>query len=324
MKSVTSPMRLAPLLAACAFLALPLCAQVKIAQRGGDRIIVDINGKPFTELIIGSDAYKPYLYPVRSASGKAITRHYPMETYPGESHDHPHHRGLFFAHGDVNGVDFWGNDPIHPSPNGGKIVVKHIDDLKSGKKSGSITATFDWDDRSGKAILTEHRVMTFYSERDARTMDFDITLTPNEKAVFGDTKEGTFAIRLATALQADGRHTGHIVDAEGATGEENVWGKKSNWVDYYGELDGEKLGVAIFDHPDNPGHPVRWHVRGYGLFAANPFGLADFVHDKSQKGGLTIEPGQSLRFRYRVVVHSGDVTSAHIAELYKKYAATVK
>jgi hypothetical protein len=304
-------------------LALPLCAQVSVTQPGGDRITINIDNKPFTELFMGAATYKPYLWPIRSASGKSVTRHFPMEMFPGETHDHPHHRGIFFAHGDVNGIDFWGNDPIKPSPNGGKIVIKHVDNLKSGKKSGSVTATFDWDDRSGSAMLTEHRVMVFHNDPTLRIIDFDITLTPHRKITFGDTKEGTFAIRLATNLQAD-KHTGHIVNAQGDQGEKNCWGVKSDWVDYYGELEGEKLGVAILDHPKNPSHPVRWHVRAYGLFAANPFGLSDFVRDKSQHGGMTIEPGQTLRFRYRVIVHPGDVDSANIAGLYKKYVSSVK
>ncbi|MGH9667228.1 MAG: PmoA family protein, partial [Bryobacteraceae bacterium] len=167
-------------------------------------------------------------------------------------------------------------------------------------------------------------VMVFYADPAMRMIDFDITLTPHRKITFGDTKEGTFAIRLAADLQADGKHTGHIINAQGDQGEKDCWGVKSDWVDYYGELNGEKLGVAIFDHPKNPSHPVRWHVRAYGLFAANPFGLSDFVHDKSRHGGLTIEPGQTLRFRYRVIIHPGDVDSANIAGLYKKYVSSVK
>ena len=307
-----------------ALAVFPLCAQVSVTQSGGDRIAIDIDNKPFTQVFMGADTYKPYLYPLRSASGKNVTRHYPMEMFPGETHDHPHHRGLFFAHGDVNGADFWGNDPIKPSANGGKIVLKRVDNLKSGKKSGSATVTFDWDDTAGSAMLTEHRVMVFYADPAMRTIDFDITLTPHRKITFGDTKEGTFAIRLAADLQADGKHTGHIINAQGDQGEKDCWGVKSDWVDYYGELNGEKLGVAIFDHPKNPSHPLRWHVRGYGLFAANPFGLSDFVHDKSRHGGLTIEPGQTLRFRYRVTIHPRDVDSANIAGLYKKYVSSVK
>ena len=83
----------------------------------------------------------------------------------------------------------------------------------------------------------------------------------------------------------------------------------------------EKLGVTIFDYPENPGHPVRWHVRGYGLFAANPFGLAVFTGDKSQSGARTVEAGQSRRYRYRMIIHPGDSQSLDLPAMYAEYAA---
>jgi hypothetical protein len=92
-------------------------------------------------------------------------------------------------------------------------------------------------------------------------------------------------------------------------------------VDYFGQLDGKTVGVAIMDNPSNPRYPTYWHSRNYGLFAANPFGLRDFTGDKTKDGSMKIEKGQRLRFRYRVVIHPGDLNSANIAGLYKKYAA---
>ena len=78
----------------------------------------------------------------------------------------------------------------------------------------------------------------------------------------------------------------------------------------------------MLDNPANPSHPVRWHVRAYGLFAANPFGKAVFTGDKSDTQSVVIEPGQSLRFRYRVIVHPGNVKSADIAGEWAKYVAS--
>ena len=112
-----------------------------------------------------------------------------------------------------------------------------------------------------------------------------------------------------------------ITNAEGLVGEKQLWGKPSPWCDYSGEINGEKVGVAILDHPDNPRHPVRWHARAYGLFAANPFGLSVFTNDKSQDGSMTITPGQSVHYRYRVIIHPGTVKDADIAGLYAKYTA---
>jgi hypothetical protein len=161
--------------------------------------------------------------------------------------------------------------------------------------------------------------MTFYDQPNLRTIDFDITLTAIEKAVFGDAKDGSFGMRLRPVLQED-KGTGHILNADGLAGEKAAWGQPSNWCDYSGEIGGEKLGVAILDNPANPSHPVRWHVRAYGLFAANPFGLSVFTNDKTQDGSKTLAPGQSLHFRYRVIVHAGDAKSADIAGEWAKYS----
>ncbi len=302
----------------------PLAAQVTVTQHGIEYIAVEIKGKPFTRFFTGPETNKPYLHPLRSATGKIVTRGYPMEEIPGESHDHPHHRGLWFAHGDVNGIDFWGNETRGPKL--GRIVLAKVNRVAGGKDSGLIDADFEWRDATGKVLLTEARQMTFYGQSKMRTIDFDITLTAVEKVKFGDSKEGTFALRVASALEephsgspAEPARTGHIVDSEGREGEKQVWGKRADWVDFYGVVDGEPLGIAMFDHPANPRHPTWWHARGYGLFAANIFGLRDFENDKTKDGSLTLAPGETLRFRYRVVIHPGDARTAHIARLYDDY-----
>ena len=306
-------------------LAAPLCSQVTI-EKGDGRIQVTIDGKPYTTLFCGPHTSKPYLHPLRSASGKIVTRRYPMETVQGETHDHPHHRGLWFSHGSVNGYDFWSNEPSQHSGKNARIVLKSIDGIAGGKQSGAISAKFDWQDPQGKTLLTESRTMTFYADSARRVIDFDITLIPLTKVTFGDTKEGTFAIRLAPSLEEPNREalavpkrTGLMVDSEGRRGEPQVWGHRASWVDYCGEVEGEKLGIAILDHPSNPRHPTYWHSRSYGLFAANIFGLHDFLNDKKANGSLTVDPGQSLRFRYRVIIHPGDTQSANIAEEFQKY-----
>ncbi|MBK9166086.1 MAG: PmoA family protein [Bryobacterales bacterium] len=301
-------------------------AQVKLTQ-GSDRILVEINGKPFTDLFIGSDAPKPYLHPLRAATGTVITRYYPMDLKEGEAHDHKHHRGLWFTHGDVSGVDFWANEPDQKRPHAGRVVLRKVNNVKGGKKSGVIEATFDWTDPKGKTLVTESRKMTFYAEADTRTIDFDIALRAVEAVKFNDTKEGTFAIRLAAALEEPTKRslpnpprTGQMVNAEGLKGEEAVWGKRSPWVDYAGVIDGEKVGVAILDHPSSFNHPTWWHSRGYGLFAANAFGERDFTRDKSRNGTVDLQPGQTLTFRYRVIIHPGDWQSSGIAAQWQKYS----
>jgi hypothetical protein len=300
-------------------------AQVKITP-GPEKIAVEINGKPFTDFYIGGDVSKPALWPLRAASGTYVTRAWPLEKAEDEANiakpDHPHQRGMWFAHAKVNGLDFWNIAPLdqrpYNQPDRGKIVLNKLGEVKGGQKQGSIAATFDWKDHDGKTLLTESRVMTFYADKDLRTIDFDITLMAREKVTFGDEKDGLFGVRIRPVLQEQGG-TGHITNADGQAGEKAVWGKPSNWCDYSGEIAGEKVGIAILDNPANPGHPVRWHARGYGLFAANPFAHGSM--DKSEHETPTaLEAGNSLRFRYRMIIHPGDAKSADIAGQWAKYA----
>jgi hypothetical protein len=290
-------------------LALPMFGQVP------DKIDIDLDGKPFTTFHSGATEGKPYLAPLRSASGKIITRRFPMETIAGESRDHLHHRGLWFSYDDVNGVKFWENDPTYKNPSIGRIVVAKAEWKPDSK---ILETVFDWNDHVGKTVLVEHRVMTFRASRNLRVIDFDITLTAPEKVVFGDTKEGAFALRLADAL-TEKSGSGKLVNAEGKQGMAAIWGKRSAWMDYSGTLDGEKLGVAIFDHPSNPGYPEHWHARDYGLFALNPWGQHAF-DPAAEELHTTIDAGGSLHFRWRVVIHEGDAASAHIAESYQEFA----
>ena len=313
--------------------APPARAQVTLTP-APEQITVDINGKPFSVFYIGGkDLNRPYLHPIRSASGKIVNRSFPAGQLPGETTDHPHHAGLFYGHGDVNGYNYWAIENVRTSPDPamGRIVLDHVVSVRSGKESGALDIVFNWLKPDGRPLLTETRKMTFHAHPELRIIDFDFDLTAIEKAVFRDTKEGTFAMRMATVLeepparpQEDPKgpaRTGKLMNAQGGTREVNDWGKRSEWVDYSGELDGEKVGVVMMDHPDNPRHPTYWHSRGYGLHSINPFGVSDFLNDKTQNGSLTLAPGEHVRFRYRLIVHPG-ASPTRLAELYKQYAQT--
>jgi len=293
-------------------------AQVVMKQETG-KIDITVDGKPFTAFYAGGDAPKPYLHPLNTAEGDRITRLFPMEKVDGETKDHPHHRGLWYTHGDVNGVDFWMNEKVPQKGRHGTIDLEKISKVQGGKKSGTIVSSFIWKAPEGDQLLRESRTMIFYSDPKLRTIDFDVTFTALADSVkFGDTKEGFFAIRLRDELIQ--RKGGTLVNAEGANGMRAVWGKPSPWNDYYGTLNGKVVGVAILDHPKNPKHPTYWHSRDYGLFAANAFGEHDFFADKTRDGSITIKKGEKLRFRYRVVIHPGSAEEAGVAKMFDAYS----
>jgi hypothetical protein len=284
-----------------------------------DVLAVEVDGKPVTMFHYGSDAGKPYLAPIWSASGKIITRRFPMEQVEGESRDHLHHRGLWFSCDEVNGASFWTNELSYTRKDMGRIVVRDAK-WKDGEHAGTLTAVMDWRGPDGRVMVLENREMTFYADPKIRTLDFHITLTAQEDLTFGDTHEGFFAMRLADNFKEI--KGGSSVDAEGRVNMENIWGKRSNWVDYTGVIDGERLGVAIFDHPENPRHPTHWHARDYGLVAANPFGAQKAFDTDEKESPFKLAKGQKVVFRYRVIVHPGDAHSENIAEMYAQYAKT--
>jgi len=277
---------------------------------------VDINGKLFTEYCF-KDVPRPYFYPVIGPTGVPIIRHWPMKEGKDESQDHVHHRSLWFTHGEINGHDFWGE-----GGKSGKIVHDKFLKVTYGRDMGVIQANNKYVARDGQVICTDTRTHRFYNRPDGQIMDFEITIHASEgKVVMGDTKEGSMAIRLAPTMRLKGKvGKGHILNSEGQRDGE-TWGKRAAWCDYYGPVEDQIVGVAIFDHPQNPKHPTWWHVRDYGLFAANPFGVHDFENKQKGVGDITIPAGESLTFKYRFYFHKGDTNQAKVAEHYREYAA---
>jgi hypothetical protein len=283
-----------------------------------DRLRIESNGALFTEYFY-KDVPRPYFYPLIGPGGKAMTRDWPMKSPPGEEHDHPHHRSLWFAHGSVNGQDFW------TEQNGfGKIVHDGFTEIGSGEKVGIIRSRDKWIAADGTLVCTDDRTLRVHAPgpNDERVFDFEVVLhASNGDVTFGDTKEGTMAVRLAETMRLKGETGhGHIVNSAGIK-DDDTWGKRADWCDYSGPVDGQVVGVAMFDHPKNPRHPTWWHVRDYGLFAANPFGQHDFEKLANKNAGaLKIPAGESVTFRYRFCLHAGDAAQAGVAEKYADYA----
>jgi Methane oxygenase PmoA len=291
--------------------------------RTGHRVDVHIGGRPFTTYYFDPSIAKPYFFPLRSSGGTVVTRGFPMTTdIPGEHRDEPHQRAMYFAHGDVNGFDFWGEAAFptwsdHGAATFGRTVFRTLDDIQGGAGSGSLAATFDLVTPAG-SIADEVQEYRFEGDQRSRIIDCAFTIRATHGPIMvGDTKEGTFAIRVTRALESP---PGHMVNANGASGERGIWGKRSEWVDYYGRVANEDVGIAILDHPDNLRFPTYWHARAYGLLAANPFGVSRFTGSRGQDGRHAIPAGGSLRLRYRVIIHHGSPADAAIADAYRQFA----
>jgi hypothetical protein len=330
---------------AAAMAVLPLRAANGVEVRVNEaarRVDVTIDGKPFTSYIWPTMLKKPVLYPLRSAKGTLVTRGFPLDPRKGERVDHPHHVGLWLNHGDVNGFDFWNNSdaiPAQQAPKMGTILHRKILDTKSGADKGELAVETAWMTPGNTQLLKETTRFVFRGGADSRTIDRITTLTAlDQKVVFKDNKEAMFGMRVARGLEqpadkpevfadASGKATsvpvldntgvtGKYVSSEGKEGDA-VWGTRGKWTMLGGTVDGEPVTIAILDHPSNPGYPTHWHARGYGLFAANPLGDEVF---KEKPFNLSLEPGKSVTFRYRVLILGGPSTPDRIERESQAFA----
>ncbi len=324
-----------------AVFAIGVSAQekIKIEEKPSERKVdILIGNKLFTSYIYPENIKKPVLWPVITAEGNEITRQYPLKMKAGERTDHPHHIGIWLNYGDVNGLDFWNNSeaiPAADAKNYGTIYHEKVIKAKSGSPA-LLEITASWKNSEGKKLLDEDTEFTFSTQGKTRIIDRKTTLTAsNGKVNITDNKEGMFAIRVTRELELpstgkvqlvdshgnvtevdasdDKIANGNYLSSEGITGDA-VWATRGKWMKLYGEVNGEKVAIVIFDHPKNAGYPTYWHARGYGLFAANTLGQKVFSNGKEEMN-FSIENGKSAEFRYRLAVFSGEPTNEEINKM---------
>lgn len=301
-----------------AFVFAPnLSAADKVSVTTGEgKVVVQFEGKPFAEYLEKSGT-KPVLWPLIGPTGKEMTRAYPLrpDGGPGEKQDHVHHRSFWFDHGDVNGISFWDEMKGH-----GDIVHRSYEKVEGGDSATIITLN-DWIGPDGKKVCEDRRIHIFGGDAETRWIDFEVVVTASEgPLVFGDTKEGSFGVRVAETMKEEAKLGGKIVSSTGLVNGD-AWGKAAPWVDYHGPVSDEHLGIAIMSHPTSYGHPSHWHVRTYGLFAANPFGLKAFANnDPKVDGTVKLAKGETLTLRYRVLLHKGDEKTGKVDEYFQEFS----
>lgn len=295
-------------------------------KRGQDQVEVYIDGALFTTYYFSPAVAKPYLMPLCTPSGVILSRSWPIGNDIGnadtkESSFEPHQRPLYFGHGNIDGLDFWGeqvfdkyfNDHAHQAY--GHMAVANVEVEPTAAR---IRARFRLEDPNKRVVGEETQTYTFGGDGQRRIIDCEFVLHASAgPLVLGDTKEGTFGIRLRKELSAP---NDHMINSNGARGEPAIWGKPADWVAYSGAVEGHPVGIAVFDAPTSFRHPTTWHARAYGLFAANPFGRRAFTRDKNQDGSWTIPEGESITFRYRVVLYDGELAATRLAEMYSQYS----
>jgi hypothetical protein len=276
-----------------------------------------------------------------------LTRSYPLVVKEGDRTDHPHHVGVWFNYGDVNGLDFWNNSDARPAEDRhmyGSIRHLSVENAKGGTGSAELITRSEWLTPDGEILLKEESTFQFQAWEGLRIIDRTANLEAlADTVLFRDNKEGMFAIRVARELElpsegavklldAHGNVTevehadnslvrGNYRNADGVEGSE-VWGTRCRWMKLASEIQGERVSLVIIDHPSNPGYPTYWHARGYGLFSANSLGQRVFSKGEHELN-FRLKRGESAEFKYRLVVASGDLSDEEIHQLADDFG-TVK
>ena len=294
---------------------------------------------------------KPVLYPLYTSKGTMITRAYPFYQSPvPERTDHPHHVGMWFNFGDVNGLDFWNNSnaiPVARLASYGTIRHTNIISIQDGPTEGVLTVAANWVNIDEHVLLKEETKFVFRGEGDWRFIERITKLTAQQETVtFTDNKEGMIAIRMDRAFEEPTNSRAEFIDShgvvtrvepnnegvnglyrnsEGMEKEAGVWGKSAKWVSLSANKAGEEITVAIIDHKNNWGYPAHSHARGYGLFATNNMGnreLAARGEDPEQRPLFQekLNPGQSTTFRHLIVIKTnGFATDEEMNKIFNDF-----
>lgn len=280
-------------------------------------IPVRFKGREAAAFYFGDEWDKPFLYPIRTVSGKVLSRGYPVEKIEGEQTDHSWHRGIWYGHGIVNGHDFWREQGRNKTS---RLVVSGAPTVGKVKGRPAVSARMSMQTPDGKSLGSMSQEFVFEDRGSLRIIDAAISIRADQGSplVFGDTDDGGFAFRLNDTFRQD--RGARLRNSSGLEGTEKIWGKPAHWVDYSATIGNAPAGVAIFDHPSNIRHPTAWHARGYSLCAANPFASKSFSKGKGADGSYTLPAGQELKLHYAVVIHEGPFEPPAIEDLYRAWA----
>ena len=308
------------------------------------KVDVLVDGMLFTSYIYPEEVKKPVLWPILSSCGDTITRCFPLVRKSGERTDHPHQVGMWLTYENVNGLDFWNNSeaiPIERRDQYGTIYQRSIEKVESGKGKGVLSVVCDWDTPQKEVLLKENTSFTFRVGNNIRIIDRTTLLTAIADTVtFYDVKDGMFGMRVARSLELPSEEpvtltdshgiatkvgkmdntgvTGNFRSSEGIEGAK-VWSTRARWMKLWGQINNKPVSLVIVDHPENVNYPTYWHARGYGLFAANPLGEKIFSKGTKELN-YTLKKGESVTFRYRVIISNSNMTDEEINKLADEYA----
>jgi hypothetical protein len=270
-----------------------------------DQISFQVDGREVLRYHAGPQTPKPYFYPVIGPAGHPVTR----ITHPHDPFTHNHHLSLWIGHQDVGGANFWEH-----RQSAARIVHDRIARIVDGDRA-ELTIHAKWLDGEKRPLLLDRRVWTLapIGETGEFFLDLDLALTPVASSItIGKSSFGMVAVRVAKMMGTlDGGGT--IRNSEGRVNEKELMPhRRARWCDYSGRVaPGLVNGISLFDHPGNPNHPTRFHVRGDGWMGAS----------LTQEAAIEIRKERPLALKYRFWIHRGDGDPKAIDAEWSRWAA---
>lgn len=298
------------------------------------RVVVYYGGLLQTIYHYGMPNYRPKFAPNVAPSGRpesgvsTTDGSQPKSITDDGPPDHTWHRSLWYACGDLNGVDFYlepagmnlGYGP-HVGTGYGRIMHRSFDWITSGPVWGGFQQRAQWVPPDGRVLLDDvRRFRIFRLKGRLRLWDIEADFTPHDEPVtFGQTNENALPLmRVADIIDEWDGGTASI--STGITGAPNCFGQRAEWADCSGPFtrapgrEPEIYGIAMLDHPSNRNHPNAWFVRGYGPVGTNlPF----------FDGALTLARGETWSLRHRMYIHQGYAAEGGVAARFDEYARPV-
>ncbi len=289
------------------------------ARLENDRILIQVDGETFTKYHFGEEHKYPFFYPVTGpASARSVTA-WDQEPFP-------HQSSLFFSLDHVRSENvqrgnYW--QPRHELGTG-QVFSRNARIIEADGTRVVLSDLCDWivPNTNSHQFQDTRSVVIWAPNPEVRIMDFEITLVAMKDVNIRQTPHSFFAARMRPEVAVGDPDrgpdwvdsaTGTIVDSDGNRNAAGVYQKAADWIAYYGENDGSTEGLAILQHSGNPFYPAKWFARDYGLVSPTPFAF---------DGNRRFEAGETLEFRYRVVVFTGDHETADIAGWHRDFEAT--
>ena len=261
------------------------------------------NNLPLTVYRASQTQKYPYFFPLNGpASGLSLTSESALP--------YPHHRGLWFSCDPVNGGNYWADNGLQS----GQVRSLDLQVRATTTRSAAFFNRCRWVRPGARSPFNDERrfVVTVASER-LWHIDADINLTANEEdVVINKAKHSLLAIRASADISPNAG--GVLMNSEGGQGAVGTYGKPAKWCGFFGKRKFHPdviEGIAVMNHPENFGGSCPWFTREYGHLSPSPFNFL--------KQPWRLEKGDSIRLRYRVVLHAGDPKEAQLDRLYDQW-----